>query len=76
MKMMMVGIMLALCAVCCNPKVTQTCVPQVSRCIDNRAELCDANKQWKVVMDCSEIGSEWQCGEKDNEHTCIRQGGN
>lgn len=45
-----------------------------SRCgANDTVEECGPNGYWMTVMDCGAVGTNWVCGVKDNDHTCIRK---
>lgn len=51
----------------------QECKPEESQCFGNSAELCDGDGEWYTVMDCDELGPNWDCVYLADEdiHTCM-----
>jgi hypothetical protein len=56
------------------------CTPTATRCVGQRAEICDGATRWSLDMDCSEVsaqsGGSWVCcafdaGDGLTEHTCL-----
>ncbi len=60
------------------------CTPITSRCNGPRAEVCDADTRWELVMDCNDVaaqsGGAWACcalatgDDAGPLHTCVPAG--
>lgn len=56
------------------------CETEVTRCSENAVEICNADGDWDVVMECDDVwsadGAEWQCciDPDDGEATCFLNG--
>lgn len=48
------------------------CEQLETRCASDVAQVCNADGQWQVVMDCGQVEpGAWSCGEDPDEgHTC------
>ncbi len=54
------------------------CETEVTRCAGDAVEICNADGDWDVVMECGEVwsadGAEWQCCiDTDGEATCFSE---
>jgi len=55
----------------CSPALVTCKTPQTSRCNGRLVELCSPEKEWQVVMDCDNMGEDWECGPVDKGHACV-----
>ena len=52
------------------------CETETTRCAGNAVEICNADGDWDVVMECDDVwsidGASWQCCvDTDGESTCF-----
>lgn len=69
-------VMLLVCALLCG--CSTVCKIDETRCNGNHAEVCDANGQWQIIMNCDEVvGGEdpWVCCAASTDagpiHACL-----
>jgi len=55
----------------CSPALLTCPAPQASRCNGRLVELCSPAKEWQVVMDCDNMGDDWECSPVENGHACV-----
>lgn len=55
----------------CSPALLTCPAPQASRCNGRLVELCSPEKEWQVVMDCDNMGKDWECRPVEAGHTCV-----
>lgn len=53
---------LVLAAVFSSGCPTDSCTPNETRCLGNQAEICGSDQNWRMFMDCDDLGSPgWTC---------------
>lgn len=56
------------------PSGPDTCLPNTTRCVEvsNIAQVCSADGEWLVLMDCNSLGTPgWACCRADEGCTCL-----
>lgn len=70
-------VLVLLAGLLCGCPPTDTCVPNTSRCSTtaNAAEVCSADGEWLVVLDCGDVGAPgWACCRTGAGCTCLPEG--
>lgn len=51
------------------------CEVAATRCSHDFVEVCDSRHDWSPILDCrAVVPSEWECGQLDGRHTCVKAG--
>jgi len=54
--MRIAAFLVVLCMPAC--RVPDGCVPRDTRCLDNRSQVCDADRRWHQLLDCAQVSAQ------------------